>query len=126
MIALIVFGIALLFPIALSSFNSFALRAGQVKALNRAKQIGFACRSYAMDHGGNYPPSLKALVPDYIPSREDLRSPLNPSDPIGYVYTPGLKDDSPADAVLLVDKRQRIVIHVDDSAELENPPRDHW
>ena len=57
---------------------------------------------------------------------------INPSDPVGYVYTPGLRDDSPGDAVLLVDKfapdlkHERIVIHADDSAAVQNLPRNHW
>jgi hypothetical protein len=132
MIALIIVVAALLVSIAVPAFTTVAVKTLETRSMNHAKQIGFACREYATDHAGNYPPSLNALVPEYLPDRDILRSPLNPSDPVGYVYTPGLRDDSPGDAVLLVDKfapdlkHERIVIHADDSAAVQNLPRNHW
>jgi len=70
------------------------IRSLETKSMNNAKQIGFACHTYAVDHGGNYPPSLDALFPTYLPDRSILISPFKPGEPIGYIYTPGLKDTS--------------------------------
>jgi hypothetical protein len=74
---------------------------------------------YAIDHSGNYPPSLDSLVPDYLPDRASLASPLKPSEPLGYIYFPGLNGTSPPDAIVLKDKfDDRIVIHRDDGARI--------
>jgi len=53
---LVVIGIiALLASIALPAFSSVQVKAQQTKALNNAKQIGFACKAYATDNNGQYP-----------------------------------------------------------------------
>lgn len=80
--------IAILAGIALPVFGEVQVRGAQTKALSNAKQIGTACKLFAMDYSGNYPrwtnmtatpPTpdkvtgisdsnsvLKALLPDYI------------------------------------------------------------
>jgi len=80
--------IAILAGIALPVFGEVQVRGAQTKALSNAKQIGTACKLFAMDYSGNYPrwsdmtvnpptPAtvdgltdsntvLKALIPDYI------------------------------------------------------------
>ena len=97
------------------------------KSLINAKKLCVACRTYAADHGGNFPPSLEALVPTYLKDRSALASPLMPSEPVGYIYTPGLKDAGPVNAILIEDKfapRQhlRIVAYLDDSARVLTTP----
>jgi prepilin-type N-terminal cleavage/methylation domain-containing protein len=53
---LVVIGIiALLASIALPAFASVQVKAAQTKALNNAKQIGFACRAFGTDNNGQYP-----------------------------------------------------------------------
>jgi prepilin-type N-terminal cleavage/methylation domain-containing protein len=53
---LVVIGIiALLASIALPAFSSVQVKAQQTKALNNAKQIGFACKAFATDNNGQYP-----------------------------------------------------------------------
>jgi prepilin-type N-terminal cleavage/methylation domain-containing protein len=53
---LVVIGIiALLASIALPAFSSVQVKAAQTKALNNAKQIGFACKTYGTDNNGQYP-----------------------------------------------------------------------
>ncbi len=115
--------IPVLVSIALPAFSQVQARALETKSLADGKQIGLACKLYANDNGGNFPPSLDALVPTYISDRSILASPLNPSDPEGYIYTTGLTDSSPSDTVLLEDKygslkHVRIVVFVDDSARV--------
>ena len=53
---LVVIGIiALLASIALPAFQSVQLKAAQTKALNNAKQIGLACKTFAVDNNGQFP-----------------------------------------------------------------------
>jgi len=80
--------IAILAGIALPVFGEVQVRGAQTKALSNAKQVGTACKLFAMDYSGNYPrwsdmtatpptPTkatdvtfsndvLKALLPDYL------------------------------------------------------------
>jgi hypothetical protein len=96
----------------------------EIKTLNNAKQIGYACHLYAADHDGSYPESLNELFPDYLPNRAILTSPLEPGNPDPYIYKPGLKESSPAGTILLQlkFKSDRLVVHVDDSAEIMKTP----
>ena len=77
--------IAILAGIALPVFGEVQTRGAQTKALSNAKQVGTACKLYAMDYQGNYPfwtdpvnktgiPSdsnavLQTLMPDYLPDK---------------------------------------------------------
>ena len=47
--------IAILAGIALPVFGEVQIRGAQTKALSNAKQIGTACKLYAMDYSGTYP-----------------------------------------------------------------------
>ena len=100
------------------------LTAAEIKSESAAKQIVFACKLYAMDNNGKYPPNLDALVPAYIADRSAFISPLNPKDPVGYIYTPGFTDTSDSEAIVLEDKfapklkHIRIVVHTDDSVQI--------
>jgi Zn-dependent protease with chaperone function len=115
--------VALLASIALPAFNGVRDKAIETKALSNAKMLGLACKQYAVDHDGNFPPSLGALYPTYVQNKAEFASPLNPSQPLGYNYAPGLGDYSPAETPLLEDrfapeKHVRIVVFVDDSARI--------
>jgi hypothetical protein len=96
----------------------------ELKSESNAKQLVFACKVYAIDNNGNYPPSLDALFPTYLQDRAVLASPLKPGEPLGYKYTPGLTDTSPSTIILLEDKfaptlkHVRIVVYTDDKAEI--------
>ena len=53
---LVVIGIiALLASIALPAYQGVQLKAAQTRALNNAKQIGFACKAFSIDNNGQYP-----------------------------------------------------------------------
>jgi prepilin-type N-terminal cleavage/methylation domain-containing protein len=53
---LVVIGIiALLASIAVPAFTGVQIRAAQTKAMSNAKQIGLACKQYAIDNNGAYP-----------------------------------------------------------------------
>ena len=75
--------------------------------------------AYANDHDGNFPPSLDALFPGYASNQSLLVSPFKPEEPMGYIYTAGLKNTAAAGLVLIEDKfapalnHQRIVVYVD-------------
>jgi prepilin-type N-terminal cleavage/methylation domain-containing protein len=53
---LVVIGIiALLASIAVPAFTGVQIRAAQTKAMSNAKQVGLACKQYAIDNNGAYP-----------------------------------------------------------------------
>ncbi len=78
--------IAILAGIALPVFSGVQVRGAQTKTLSNAKQIGLACKLFAMDYDGNYPNlaidattgkatgaaptdanvALAMLIPDYV------------------------------------------------------------
>ena len=102
-------------------------RVAVTKSLVAAKKLSVACRAYALDHEGNFPPSLDALFPAYLTDRSALVSPLMPAEPVGYLYTPGGKYTGPVNAVVIEDKfaslqHLRIVAYVDGSARVLTPP----
>lgn len=77
--------IAILAGIALPVFGEVQVRGAQTKALSNAKQVGTACKLFAMDYNGNFPywldpverrgePQdanrvLQTLIPDYLPDK---------------------------------------------------------
>ncbi|MDQ3624531.1 MAG: type II secretion system GspH family protein [Verrucomicrobiota bacterium] len=77
--------IAILAGIALPVFGEVQTRGAQTKALSNAKQIGTACKLFAMDYNGIFPmwsnvdekteagpdsnSVLKTLIPDYVPDK---------------------------------------------------------
>lgn len=81
------------------------------KSLRNAKEIAIACKEYAIDNNENYPPSLAALVPAYLKDRSFLISPFNPAGPVGYIYTPGLRNEPPYDAIMIEDKYSTSIKH---------------
>lgn len=101
---LVVIGIiALLASIALPAYNGVTRRAQQTKAMSNAKQIGFACRTFATDNNGQYPSypvqngsantqsqvtnsndAFNALIPNYLQTISVFYQP-------GSYETPGSK-----------------------------------
>jgi hypothetical protein len=89
--------------------------------MSNARQIGIACKLYAVDNNGKYPATLEELIPDYLLDRTIFVSPFAPTEPMGYSYVPGLTDTSPPETELIEDKfsagsGQRVVVRVDGSA----------
>jgi len=114
---------------AIPAFNGGSEKALETKSLSNAKQICLACKQYAIDHAGDYPPSLDALFPTYLTDRSVLVSPFMPGVPEGYLYcyTPGLKQTDAPDTVILEDKfallkKLRIEVHLDDSSSVTHAP----
>jgi prepilin-type N-terminal cleavage/methylation domain-containing protein len=81
--------IAILAGIALPVFGEVQTRGAQTKALSNAKQVGTACKLFAMDYNGNFPyyldpverrgegqdanRVLQTLIPDYLPDKAVFR-----------------------------------------------------
>jgi len=110
-----------------SMMTGHGAQSSDVMSLRNAKKLCTACRQYASNHQGNFPPSLDALFPDYLTDRSMLASPLMPGEPAGYTYTAGLKDTGPVNAVVIEDKfaplkHHRIVAYVDGSARILDTP----
>ena len=113
--------------IAMPVFSEVRIRGNATKSLSNAKQIATACKIYATDNYGKFPPNLAALVPDYLPVAAIFVSPFAPDEPVGYTYQAGLKDTSPSKIVLIEDKfagreKKRIIVHVDGSGEVVPVP----
>jgi len=119
--------VALLCSIALPAFTGVKQKALEARSLNNAKILGAACIHYAADHGGDFPPTLNDLYPNYVSDRTSFVSPLSPRVVPGYIYYPGANNSSPADTVVLEDKfapeqQHRIVVYADDSARIIPTP----
>jgi hypothetical protein len=114
---------AVLLGMALPIFAAVQERGQAIKCLSEGKQIGVACKLYAMDHQGNYPPTLNQLIPDYLTDAKLFECPLRKGQPpLGYQYFGG-KDTDPADKVLLSSNattrdRKRLLVFSNGSAAL--------
>lgn len=120
---LVVVPVAIAAGVAMPVFEKVQGKSKGAKSLSNAKQIGIACRLYAADNAGKFPPNLEALVPDYLPDAKIFASPFAPNEPMGYTYTAGLTDTSRPDLDLLEDKFSaaeglRVVVRVDTSGEV--------
>ncbi len=118
--------LAILAGIAVPVFGEVRTRGKEVQSLSQAKQIAVACRSYASDHRGAFPPQLEDLVPAYLPDRTLFASPLSPGEAMAYYYFGGT-DQAPPDTVLLMSKYKnrrgrRIVMHVNGGGSVGVPP----
>src|SRR5690606_17908468 len=73
-----------------------AERSPRVAAVNQVKQLVLACRAYAADHEGPYPPTLGALYPDYIDDLDHLFAIDEKGRKRILIYHPGFRDtDNP-------------------------------
>jgi hypothetical protein len=97
----------------------------EAHSLGNAHDVVLAARQYSREHGGVFPANLDLLIPNYLPDRTKLVSPLNPAEALGYTYTPPPKErtDSP-DTVVMEDKfspdkyHDRIVVYADAGGKL--------
>jgi hypothetical protein len=113
---------------ALPVFAKVSEKGKATQSLSQAKQIVAACKLYAVDNNGKFPPSLEALVPRYLHDTKIFVSPFAPNVPMGYDYKQGLGENSPRNAVLVEDKfspqaNERIVGYVDGSGAATSTPR---
>ena len=121
---LVVMPLAIAAGTALPMIGTISEKGKATKSLANAKQIGLACKLYAADNNGKFPPTLDALLPAYMNDATSFVSPFAPNEPVGYTYHAGLTEKSPAAAVLVEDKfapgvaGQKVVVHVDDSGEV--------
>jgi hypothetical protein len=121
---LIIAPVAIAAAVSVPAAEAAQKRAIEAQSLARAKQLLLACKQYAIDNNGNLPASLDDLFPTYLSDRTMLASPLDPTDPEGYIYTPGFKAGDPGASVVIEDKfapqlRQvQIVVHLDGSGRI--------
>lgn len=123
LVPLVVVPVAIAAGMAMPIFSKVQEKGKATKSLNNAKQIGLACKLWATDNDGAFPPSLEVLVPDYIPTTQVFISPFNPTMPMGYTYHAGLTENSPPETVLIEDtfapgEGKKVVVHVDISGEV--------
>ncbi len=121
---LVIAPVAMAAGMALPVFNTVSGKGKATKSLANAKQICLACKLYASDNDGKFPPTLDALVPTYMSDKKQFASPFAPDEPMGYTYHPGLLDSASPETILLEDKfapdaaQQKVVVHVDGSGEV--------
>ncbi len=122
---LVVMPVAMAAGMALPVFNKVSEKGKATKSLAQGKQIALACKMYAADNDGKFPPTLDALLPTYLEDKKLFVSPFAPDEPMGYLYHPGLTDDASPETVLLEDQYapddagQKVVVHVDTSGEVK-------
>ena len=109
--------VAILAGIALPVFSQVQLRGAETQSLSNAKSIATACKLYAMDHKGAFPPKLDDLVPEYLPDRKTFVSTLSPKEAVAYYYYGGTEKDPPEKVLLMSkfrDRRgKRIIVYAD-------------
>lgn len=95
------------------------------------RQLVLACRMYATDNEGKFPPTLEELFPDYIEDRELLTAEIstNPRVVQPYLYRPGLTEMSELDEIVLAgpirgSAGRRVVGRVDGTTESNALPLD--
>ncbi|HWB58679.1 MAG TPA: hypothetical protein VG733_04270 [Chthoniobacteraceae bacterium] len=95
------------------------------QCLSNAKQIGLACRLYASDNDGKYPPKLEDLIPTYLQDKNLFVSPLSANkEEMGFEYLgAGLTDSDDPTKILLRSKDTtpdglRVVVFLDSSGKI--------
>ena len=121
---LLISTIAVLAGMALPVFGEVKDRGDLTKALSNAKQIGIACRIYATDNDGKFPPKLEDLVPDYLPDDSILACQYPyPAKPTAYEYFGGSEKDDPKKILIsspAVEGKGRVFVYVDGSGEAKS------
>lgn len=92
--------------ILLAAFGAYALREvsfrrDRTNVVSQIRSPALVCRSYSADWEGSYPPSLEALVPDYIDAPEVLAWKTRGGQRLPFIYHPGSKDSSDPDLPLI-------------------------
>ncbi|MCB1225901.1 MAG: DUF4190 domain-containing protein [Verrucomicrobiales bacterium] len=107
--------------------NAVLDKANQIKTINNAREIVMACKAYAGDHGGAFPPALESLVTErYLDDAATLQTfpPSADGEAVGFEYIPGGSDSGAATAVVIRSKRswrdgKRLVGLLDGSIAIE-------
>ncbi len=69
----IVLAVLIVFSRSLSAFRFAAgVRIRETRAMNNAKLLVLACKQYSIGNVGNFPPSLDAFIPTYLPNHSIL------------------------------------------------------
>ena len=114
-------GIPLLAGMALPVFGEVKDRGNLTKALSNAKQIGTACKIYAIDNDGKFPAKLDELIPDYLPDASILACGYpDPKNPVAFEYFGGTEKDDPEKILIsspAVEGKGRVFVHVNGSGE---------
>ncbi len=76
----------------------------RVVSASNARAIVGACRAYAEDHDGRFPPDLETLMNRGDIDRSVLRSPRDDGNGMSYLYVSGRTLESDGDAVVLYEK----------------------
>lgn len=71
------------------------------KATKTLSSLLLACRSYAADWEGNYPPSLEALIPAYLDDEDFLYVENRQAEKRPFSYHPGYTDTSHSQSILI-------------------------
>lgn len=110
--------------IALPVFGEVRERGNQTKALSQIKQVGTACRIYAIDHDGKFPAKLEDLIPNYLPDASQLACPYpDPKHPVPFEYYGGSEKDDPKNILIAspaVEGKGRVFLYVDGSGMVKS------
>ena len=116
---MVLLGIPILAGIALPVFGEVKERGNLTKALSNAKQIGTACKIYAIDNDGKFPAKLDQLIPDYLSDATILACQYpDPAKPVAYEYFGGTDKDDPKKVLVAspaVEGKGRVFVYVDGS-----------
>lgn len=123
-------GFAIMAAVAVPTFNVIQQKAAQAKSANNVRMLLLACRQYASDHNGHYPPDLESLEKEgLIEDPRVFHCPvLNDDSQIGYrYYGGGLTENHPPDKVVIISIAasrggKRVVGHNDGSVEIISVP----
>lgn len=115
--------LAVLAGIALPVFMAVQQKGLAIKSLANGKQIALSCKLYAADHNGDFPPTLRDLVPKYVKDPVIFADPMDPAHSAdGYEYFGG-KDTDPPGKILIESKvvshHLRVIIHCDGSGLIQ-------
>jgi hypothetical protein len=127
-LALTLFVLPVLAGIALPVFSQVQVKAKETRSMSNAKQLVLACKLYALDNRGAFPPKLEELVPKYLPDKSVLVCPLSPTLPLGYQYYGGVDSEQPTKVVLMSKfadgQHKRVIAYADGSCAMRLPPPD--
>lgn len=125
LVCCILFVIGMIALFAIPAFMQARGKALETRGLANGRMIAVACRAYAADHDGQFPPTLQALVPQYLPDAKSLVCALrSANDTAGFRYFGG-RDNDPEQKVLLASEQtskdgRNVVVRVSGLVEMEN------
>lgn len=99
--AVVLFAGILLVMLFLPAFGRMSPGARESKAAAAVRILLLACRDYAADHNGAYPPDLASLFPEYIDSEEPLRADDGSGEALPMIYVPGLASSSDPETIVI-------------------------